>query len=58
MSAATRTSRVALGPTEPEVSAAELAKGLDEAENHPLPLDDADKQMPVPPEGGTGLMQP
>jgi hypothetical protein len=35
-----------------------LAKGLDEAENHPLPLDDADKQMPVPPEGGTGLMQP
>lgn len=45
-------------PIEPEVSAAELAKGLDEAENHPLPLDDADKQMPVPPEGGTGLMQP
>jgi hypothetical protein len=77
VSAATRTSRVALGleaqqraagwqligsvparPTEPEVSAAELAKGLDEAENHPLPLDDADKQMPVSPEGGIGLMQP
>ena len=77
VSAATRTSRVALGleaqqraagwqpsgsvparPTEPEVSAAELAKGLDEAENNPLPLDDADKQMPVPPEGGAGLMQP